>query len=51
MMLILTNMALREPVINVCILTIIAPTNPKLKTVGTNIDDPTIQHTMKVLDL
>ncbi len=51
MMLILTNMALREPVINVCILTIIAPTNPKLKTVGTNIDDPMIQHTMKVLDL
>jgi hypothetical protein len=49
MMLILTNMALRGPVINVCILTIIAPTNPKLKTVGTNIDDPTIQHTMKVI--
>jgi hypothetical protein len=49
MMLILTNMALRERVINVCILTIIAPTNPKLKTVGTNIDDPTIQHTMNVI--
>ena len=49
MMLILTNMALRERVINVCILTIIAPTNPKLKTIGTNIDDPTIQHTMKVI--
>jgi hypothetical protein len=45
----MTNMALGERVINVCILTKIAPTIPKLKTVGINIDDPTIQHTMNVI--